>query len=150
FNDSLTGDSGDNILAGGAGNDSLDGGAGSDTASYAGAASAVTVNLGLATAQNTVGAGTDTLSNFENLLGSSFADTLTGNSNANVLNGGAGNDLLFGAGGGDTLTGGAGADYFSGSKDELNGDTITDFTLGDKLIFADASLDNFNFSLVGN
>ena len=44
------------------GNDPLDGGSGRDTASYAGAAAGVTVALGNAAAQNTVGAGTDTLS----------------------------------------------------------------------------------------
>ena len=76
----------------------MDGGAaGSDTASYADAAAAVTVSLALqGTAQNTVGAGTDTLFNFENLTGSAFNDTLTGNANANVLYGLAGNDGLSG------------------------------------------------------
>ena len=44
------------------------------------------------TAQNTVGAGTDTLFNFENLTGSAFNDTLTGNGSANILSGLAGND----------------------------------------------------------
>ena len=33
----------------------------------------------MTTAQNTIGAGTDTLSGFENLTGSAFNDTLTGN-----------------------------------------------------------------------
>ena len=90
------------------------------------------------------------LSNFENVLGSAFADTLTGNTNANALDGGAGDDILQGDLGGDTLTGGAGADRFWGSKTELNGDTITDFSLGDKLIIGDATLAGFTFSLVGN
>ena len=45
-------------------------------------------------AQNTVNAGTDTLSGFENLLGSGFNDTLTGDANANTLTGGAGDDTL--------------------------------------------------------
>ena len=41
----------------------MDGGAaGSDTASYADATAGVTVSLAIATAQNTIGAGTDTLS----------------------------------------------------------------------------------------
>ena len=39
------------------------------------------------TAQNTLGAGTDTLSGFENLTGSAFNDTLTGSSLANVIDG---------------------------------------------------------------
>ena len=94
-NDSLIGGGGDDTLIGGAGNDTLDGGArqsGSDTASYADATAGVTVSLAIATAQNTVGAGTDTLINIENLTGSNLNDTLTGNTAANILNGGAGND----------------------------------------------------------
>lgn len=114
YGETLTGDTGDNIIEGGGGNDTLDGGAGTDTASYANAAIGVTVNLGLATAQDTVGAGTDTLANFENLLGSAYNDSLTGDTGANTLNGGAGDDLLIaGAGGADTLTGGTGTDTAS-------------------------------------
>ena len=56
----------------------LAGGAGTDTVSYEHAAAGVTVSLALTTAQNTVGAGSDTLSGFENLTGSAFDDTLTG------------------------------------------------------------------------
>jgi hypothetical protein len=56
--DTLIGNSANNVLTGGGGNDSIDGGSGSDTASYALTASGVTVNLGLAGPQNTVGAGT--------------------------------------------------------------------------------------------
>ena len=80
MNDTLEGNGGNNVLAGGAG---------TDTVSYEHATAGVTVNLALTTAQNTVGAGTDTLSAFENLTGSAFDDTLTGNTGANVLIGGA-------------------------------------------------------------
>ena len=67
----------------------MDGGAaGSDTASYADATAGVTVNLAITTAQNTVGAGVDTLASLENLIGSNFNDTLTGTTAANILNGG--------------------------------------------------------------
>ena len=89
----------------------MDGGvAGSDTASYADATAGVTVSLAIGTAQNTIGAGTDTLTNFENLTGSNLNDTLTGNAGANILNGLAGNDTLSGGAGNDTLSGGAGND----------------------------------------
>ena len=85
----------------------MDGGAaGSDTASYFDATAGVTVSLAIAAAQNTIGAGVDTLFNFENLTGSNFNDTLTGNSVANILNGGAGNDALIGGAGNDSLIGG--------------------------------------------
>jgi Ca2+-binding RTX toxin-like protein len=73
----------------------------------------VTVSLAIAGAQNTVGAGSDTLTGFENLVGSSFNDVLTGNASANVLSGGAGDDTLDGGAGDDTLDGGAGTDTAS-------------------------------------
>ena len=104
--DTLIGDVGNDTLNGGPGNDSMGGGAGIDTASYADAPAGVTVSLVLqGAAQNTIGAGIDTLSNFENLTGSAFNDTLTGNAGANSLNGLAGNDVLIGGAGNDTLTG---------------------------------------------
>ena len=118
--DHLTGDLNDNTLEGGGGDDTLDGGPGNDTASYAGALSAVSVNLGLAGAQMTGGAGNDTLVSIENLIASAHGDTLTGDAGANQLTGGRGNDTLNGmagndtidgaSGGGDTLDGGAGTD----------------------------------------
>ena len=92
-NDTLTGDGLANRIDGGAGDDTIDGGAGNDiligglnsaagdTVSYASSAAGVTVSLAIqdgVTAQNTLGAGTDTLSGFENLTGSAFNDTLTG------------------------------------------------------------------------
>lgn len=113
FADSLTGDGSDNVIEGGGGNDTLNGGAngaGGDTVSYAHATGGVTVSLATATAQATGSAGNDTLSNFENLLGSDYADTLTGDANANVINGGLGNDILMGSTGSDSLIGGSGID----------------------------------------
>jgi Ca2+-binding RTX toxin-like protein len=62
--------------------------------------------------QNTGGAGTDTLSGFENLTGSDFHDALTGDGANNALMGGAGNDRLVGGLGRDILTGGNGADDY--------------------------------------
>ncbi len=103
YNDTLTGDGGDNVLEGLGGNDRLNGAGGSDTASYS-RAGAVTVDLRLTAAQNTLGAGTDTLVSIENLIGSAYADTLTGNGGANVIEGGAGTDLLDGQGGADTAS----------------------------------------------
>ncbi|MBY0335186.1 MAG: FG-GAP-like repeat-containing protein [Acetobacteraceae bacterium] len=117
-NDRLFGNAGNDTIDGGAGNDAMDGGTGSDTASYASATALVRVSLALATAQNTAGAGTDTLSNVENLLGSAFNDTLTGSAAANTLTGGLGDDLLSGGGGNDALLGDAGRDTaaFSGNR----------------------------------
>lgn len=102
FDDIANGLDGDDILDGNGGNDLLDGGIGNDTASYASAGSGVTVSLAIAAAQNTVGAGSDTLIGIENLTGSAFVDTLAGDGTANVIDGGAGADAMAGAGGNDT------------------------------------------------
>nr|WP_230853212.1 VCBS domain-containing protein [Pseudomonas fluorescens] len=178
-NDVLTAGSGNNELHGGAGNDwlysgpgndILDGGTGIDTASFAHATVGVTVDLSLPGAQNTLGAGTDTLTGIENLTGSNFNDTLTGDNSNNVINGGLGNDILNGGGGDDlligglgnnTLTGGAGADTFQWLKGNSGHDVITDFTPGtDKLDLSQllqgengttASLDDYlHFTVTGS
>ena len=121
--DQLTGNAGFNALDGGPGNDTLDGGAGSDIATYASATSGVIVSLlRQGSAQNTQGAGTDTLTNFENLSGGAFNDTLGGDLGANILNGGSGDDQLFAWNGGDRLQGGDGNDVLYGSTG--NADTL--------------------------
>ncbi|WP_095196418.1 retention module-containing protein [Pseudomonas sp. Irchel 3A7] len=142
-NNELHGGAGNDLLFSGVGNDLLDGGTGNDTASYAHATADVTVNLGTSGPQNTLGAGTDTLTGIENLVGSNFNDSLTGDNNSNIITGGLGNDVLKGEGGDDfligglgnnTLTGGSGADTFQWFKGNSGHDVITDFTPGtDKL-----------------
>ncbi|MCC5632179.1 calcium-binding protein [Nostoc sphaeroides CHAB 2801] len=104
FNDTLSGNSGDNILIGGLGSDRLDGVAGIDTASYINASAAVRVNLAVTTAQNGGEATGDILVNIENLIGSNFNDTLSGNSGNNILIGGLGSDRLDGVAGIDTAS----------------------------------------------
>src|SRR5262249_48338080 len=91
-NDTLTGNAGDDFLEGGAGDDPIDGGSGFDAASYSEAAAGVTVDLTIVGAQNTGGAGYDTLIGIEDLVGSAFADTLTGDGSGNFLIGNDGND----------------------------------------------------------
>ena len=49
---------------------------------------AVTGNLSLTTAQNTGGAGIDTLAAIENIIGTDFRDVFTGTSANNVFDGG--------------------------------------------------------------
>src|SRR3546814_15995539 len=83
------------------------GGSGTDTASYAGSANGVTVDLTTGTGLGGDAQG-DTLSGIENLTGSNYDDTLTGDGGNNSLTGGTGNDTLNGEGGNDTLTGGGG------------------------------------------
>ncbi|MBP6059034.1 MAG: VCBS repeat-containing protein [Nitrosomonas sp.] len=83
-----------------------------DTVTYAAANSAITISLLITTQQNTIGAGLDTLTDVENLVGSAFNDNLTGNTLNNVLDGKAGNDTLRGWSGADTMIGGLGNDTF--------------------------------------
>ncbi len=103
-NDYIVGNEQDNILIGGLG---------IDTVSYELATADVTVSLLIqdgTTEQDTVGAGEDTLSGFENLVGSGFDDTLIGDGNINNIQGGAGKDFIAGGAKNDVLDGGAGAD----------------------------------------
>ncbi len=109
-NDQMLGGSGNDWLNGGDGNDSLDGGSGAqDWADFDGGA-AVNVDLttGIATGQ-----GTDTILNIENILGSSFGDTLKGNALNNRIWGGDGNDTIIATLGVDLLAGDAGVDLIS-------------------------------------
>jgi Ca2+-binding RTX toxin-like protein len=122
-NERFQGGYGDDLLSGGGGDDSLKGGEGRDTISYAGAARGVTVNLGLAGAQDTVGAGTDTLSGFEVLIGSDHADRLSAGAGNNLILAGGGDDRLVSSGDSDRLYGEAGNDTFvsNGANDEIDG-----------------------------
>src|SRR6266571_7488409 len=105
--DHLYGGAGNDTIVGGGGADILDGGTGTDTVDYSASSGGVTVNLGNAGAQSGGDAAGDVLSNFENITGSAFNDTLIGDAGANVLTGGAGNDVLIGGGTGNLLVNGS-------------------------------------------
>ena len=121
--DELLGGDGKDTLVGGGGNDTLDGGQGRNTVSYGAAAAGVTVSLAASGAQNTGGAGIDTLANFADLTGSNSDDVLTGDGSANRLLGLGGDDSLAGGGGADSLDGGDRNDTLAGGAgdDQLNG-----------------------------
>lgn len=80
----------------------------------------------------------------QTINGSGGADTIAGGDGADTLSGGAGVDQLSGGAGADMLVGGAGADTFSGSASELNGDTISDFAVGDSIVVTGADLSALN------
>ena len=104
-NDTLIGDENDNIIEGGAGADYLDGGssgANGDMLDYQGSDSAVSIDLRLATASGGDAEG-DYITDFENLRGSAYNDTLNGDDNHNIIIGGAGSDVMNGKNGNDTF-----------------------------------------------
>jgi Ca2+-binding RTX toxin-like protein len=147
FDDSLTGNSLNNILVGGLGNDTLNGKGGIDTADYSldhffdptfRAANKIIATLGANGANGNVQEfqavgdihtltvtftqiSTDTLISIENVTGTAGNDILTGNELDNVLDGRDGDDVLDGGLGNDTLIGGPGNDTVSyASHDDLS------------------------------
>lgn len=111
----LHGGLGNDIIDGGAGNDTLDGGAGENTVSFASSSQGVDVDLALGTAS---GNGSDLLSNFAHVIGSSHNDRLAGDAGANRIEGGAGQDTLVASAGNDTLDGGDGVDLVDYSSSQ--------------------------------
>jgi Ca2+-binding RTX toxin-like protein len=166
-NDVLSGEAGDDLLIGGEGDDLMEGGEGADrlyggdgndiivanvgadimsgdagTADeliYSNSTAGVNVNLGTGIVFGGYADG-DTISGFEIVNGTNFADYLTGSSDNNQLSGGAGNDvlsgeagddLLIGGEGSDTLAGGAGDDRFIFNTQQSAHDVISDFVAGE-------------------
>ncbi|MDP1601753.1 MAG: VCBS domain-containing protein [Legionella sp.] len=113
YADTFTGGTGDDRFEGRGGADSFTGGDGSDTVVYTSSTQAVQVNLttGVGTGGDAQG---DTYNTIENVVGSSFNDTLTGNTGDNILTGGAGNDTLSGVAGTNTFILGLGSDTVFG------------------------------------
>lgn len=164
---SLTGTTGNDLLAGFGGADTLNGGAGNDrflmTADYGTgdvidggtgidvlyfgqyAQSAVLVNLASATfsggGAGGTGSGRITNQGIENVVGGAFNDILTGNAAANHLVGLDGNDTFTAREGNDTLIGGAGDDVFNMS----NGGT----SYGDDFIDGGSGVDAVDFGSNG-
>ena len=111
--DTVFGDAGDDLIVGGPGADRFDGGSGIDTLSYGSSTRAVFVSLNGNHADGGDAFG-DTISGFENVIGSNQGDTLVGDAGANSLSGGGGDDAVFGSGGSDVIAGGVGADQLNG------------------------------------
>ena len=172
--DTLAGGNGDDLLMGGEGTDAdvLNGGGGSDTADYRHAEDGgVTVSLAITAAQNTVNAGTDTLTGIENLFGSWHDDVLIGDAGDNVLRGRGGDDVLRGGSGIDTAdyadaegavgvslliagaqnTGGGGADTLV-SIENLTGSAFNDTLIGSNVanLLAGGDGSDFLYGMGGN
>ncbi|MFL6784792.1 MAG: M10 family metallopeptidase C-terminal domain-containing protein [Sphingomicrobium sp.] len=118
---------------------------GVDTLDYSGFGNNQLINLNPETFSN-VGASVGNVSIargvlIESAIGGGGADRIIGNTADNVITGRAGND---------TLSGGPGNDSFKDSAANLSGDTITDFSTGDKIIITDVTLDGFSFSFSGD
>jgi Ca2+-binding RTX toxin-like protein len=108
--DVISGEGGNDLIDVIAGNDVIDGGTGVDTWSLWGNANdptsaGVTASLLLQGQSQDTEQGTVTATNFENLTGTRFADTLIGDTGDNVLAGASGSDTLIGGEGHDTLLG---------------------------------------------
>ena len=126
-NDTLWGGIGRDTVNGGDGNDTitdddgmagdvLTGGSGADTIDFSAmtfANGAFTVDLSARTA-TLAGVGVETISRFENVLGSQGGESLRGTGGVNSLVGNSGNDTLIGFGGNDALRGGLGRDLLQG------------------------------------
>lgn len=123
FSDTITGDETDNLVAGAGGADSLEGGAGTDTLDYRHSTAGVSVNLGDTLAEAGGDADGDTVSGFENLIGSAHDDVLVGDSLTNEIVAGAGDDSVGFSAGNDSIYGGSGFDTFT-----IDGD-LTTFTI---------------------
>lgn len=108
--DSVVAGGGDDTVEEDRGDDDLDGGAGTDSIEYV-VNDPVEVDLGAGWAE---GAGSDTLTGFENAEGGWGNDVLRGTSGANVLSGGPGDDQLDGLAGDDEIDGGDGVDAADG------------------------------------
>jgi len=120
--DTVTGDEGDDhvLAAADAADDHLDGGAGNDTLDYSAATTGVTIDVGAGTAEGEQ-IGKDQISGFEAVVG------------------GHGDDTLKSGHGSISMTGGEGADTFEfeAPDQDHRGSlvrTITDFTVGDRLL----------------
>lgn len=131
YNDTLTGDAGNNRLIGGTGADKMTGGLGNDTYSVDNVGDKVIEKAGegteivLSTIDYTLGA------NLENLAIFNSAIRATGNALNNIIAGNAMDNILNGKEGSDTLFGGAGKDIFVFDKPEVGViDKINDFASG--------------------
>jgi len=140
--DSLFGGDDDDFVDGGLGRDRMDGGSGNDSVTYANSfnspSEAVVLDLQSGSAQLLGDVfGFETVTNFENAIGSAGSDDIGGTNGDNVIEGGGGNDTIDGRDGNDNIDGGSGDDVLIGGA---GNDTI-DAGPGDAVIDGGADAD---------
>ena len=151
--DVISGGDGDDTIEGGFGADTLDGGDGIDTLIFRNSANPIVVDLENGYANNffqdNLADGNDSISGFENIVGTDYGDNLGGNSEANVIVGGGGADQMFGRAGNDTFGVGGGNDTVFGGA---NFDTIViDGISADYNVSQDIAFERFIITkLTGN
>jgi serralysin len=146
--DRIDGGSGADTVIGGAGNDTLTGGDGIDWVVFRGSGgTGVVVNLAAGTASG--GDGTDSLSGFENVVGSAYNDTIVGDAGNNVIEGGGGSDSLKGGAGDDRITATGQPAQGGGAPDIVKGQATANATIG-TAINIDGGFDLLARSDVGN
>jgi Ca2+-binding RTX toxin-like protein len=127
-NDVLIGNDENNVIQGFQGDDVMDGRGGTDMAMFQNSFELlIDLREGTAVEER----GSDTLENFEDIVGSAFADTVSGDDGPNSVWGGPGADTLVGTGGDDSLIGGRGNDNVNGGDgtDACEGETRVDCEL---------------------
>ena len=136
-NDTLTGDTGANVLGGNNGDDtliatvddvrdSMFGNGGVDTLDYSAYSTDLTVNLqagGVVVNSGFTTASSDTISAIENFIGGTGNDNIQGTFGAGTTLGSVGSNILVGGFGNDTINGNSGADSIIGGDgdDDLAG-----------------------------
>ena len=100
---------GDDMVLAGAGDDIFSGGKGFDTLDFSAATAGMTIDMNKGTA---LGQGTDSIKDFEKIIGTAFADSIRGSSGDDVIEAGGGKNVIRGGAGSDDMTGGDRSDTF--------------------------------------
>lgn len=114
--DTIDAGAGNDHVRGGAGADDMQGGEGTDTLSYVSSDAGVTIDLAAGTGVGGHAEG-DTFSGFEEVLGSSHADTVFGSNGSDRMALGGGDDVVHASAGDDRVWGGHGNDTLIFAED---------------------------------
>lgn len=131
--DYIRADEGNDIIFGGAGDDTIDGGDGSDMVDYSDTANGVTVDLSAGTASG-ASTGNDTLTDIENVSGTTGDDTVIGDDAHNAFWLQSGDDVAYGGLGNDYINGQDGNDkvYSQEGNDDVEGGDGNDTLYGEE------------------